>query len=317
MSNATVMGVRAAGGFLALLLCILAPVASAQVKSDSPDVKVSPIAMSANEPGLELTPAMIDRLATQSELTAKQLESIGLVPGKLDDAAIRNVFRIADDYPSRRFVEFVDGTFSKPQDRADAKNWESVSKVEAFIVDAVTLGGFDAQRARQLRETLETAAIAGDLPAQVAARNTAYRLLSEARQTALKTARGYRTVVELLKRELDGREFVQSIGLTLEVRTNAKQPTLAPVSIVTMECVNRSKVSLVFLQRKRGCTDLGVCRIESSADLKSTESKEVFVELKKDGRAYLDRCVLNTKMLIDGAEVSRTLPGKFTSHTTP
>ncbi len=318
---------------LSILLCTLPAAALAQNQQfqqmqqmppgDFWDAKISPIALSANVPGLEFTAPTINRLATQSELNTKQLESLGLVAGgKLDDAAIRKVFQMADDFPARRFVDFFDGAFGKPQDRADASNWKAASTLEGFIKDAVLFGGFNADRERDLRAALETAGVPGDEPDQVKARGTAYRMLSEARQASLKTARGYRQLVDLLRRELEGREFVQNIGLVVEVRTGGKQPTLAPVSLVTMECNPKPGApapTLVFTQRKRDCNEQGVCRIESFADIAKggRDYKVVFDELARNGRTYLDGCQLNTKMLIDGSEVNKRLPGRFTSHTAP
>lgn len=308
---------------LSALLYMLPAVVLAQAQSESPDTRISPIAMSANVPGLEITANTINRWSTQTELSSKQVESLGLVQGKLEEKDIRKLLLSADDSPARRYADFFDGIFGKPQDRADARNWKSASTFEVFIKDAVRFGGFDRERERELRDALTVAATAGDGPDQVKARGTAYRLLSEARQAALKTARSYRQLVDLLKRELESREFAQNqnIGLVIEVRTSAKQPTLSPVSIVTMECGPKSSGSaptLVFAQRKRECNDQGVCRIESIAETnKGREYRAVFEDLWNDGRTYLDGCLLNTKMLIDGVEINRVLPGKFTSHTAP
>ena len=305
---------------LAALFGFLAGAGQAQILADPPDAKISPIALSANVPGIEITQAMINRLAAQSELTIKQLESLGLVAGEKHDAqGIAKIIRSTDDFRARRYIELVDGSFGKVQDRADVRNWQSIAKLEPFIQDAVSLGGLDSNRERRLRQTLEAAAVDGDVPEQVEARATAYAMLLDVRQVALKTARGLRQASELLRKELESREFVQNIGLVVELRTTAKQPTISPLSLVTMQCHSAAPAPmLVFSQRKRECNDQGVCRIESIAEVsKGNDYKAVFDTLQRDGRRYLDGCVLNANMMVDGTEIQRTLPGKFMSHTAP
>jgi hypothetical protein len=312
--------IRELAGFAALF-CFLAGSGQAQTPADSLDVKISPIALSANVPGIEITQATINRLAAQSELTVKQIENLDVVAGKYDTQGIAKMIRSADDFPARRFVEFMDGNFGKVQDRAEVRNWQAVAKLEPFIEDAVTLGGLDPSQEQKLRSALEAAAVDGDTPQQVAARGTAYALLSDVRQAALKTARGFRQVSELLRKELESREFVQNIGLVVELRTTAKQPTISPLFLVTMECdlkTAKPAPKLVFSQRKRECNDQGVCRLESIAEVsKGNEYMAVFDALQRNGRSYLDGCMLNANMLVDGTEIQRTLPGKFMSHTAP
>jgi hypothetical protein len=281
--------------------------------------------MSANTPGLEISDKAMERLVSQTELSYSQLETLGLRPGKIDEQTIRKLLQLdsEDDSVSRRFIDFFDANVGRPQERAktaETIDWSMISVLDAFIEDAVTLGGFDKTRADQLRNALKEAARKGDEPAQIRARSTAYVLLSEARQTAVRTARGYRQLVAALKRELEGREFVPNIGMVIEIRTSAKQPIISPLSFVTMECGQNprgnSAPMLVFDQRRRDCNEFGVCRVESIAEVsKGPEYEVVFQELQKNGRTYLDGCVLHTQLLIDGVEVARQLPGKFTSHT--
>jgi len=305
----------------AALLGLLAGTGQAQMPTDFSDPKISPISLSANVPGIEITQVMINRLAAQSELTVKQIENLGVRAGKYDALGIAKILRSVDDFRARRFIDFMDGTFGKVQDRAEVRNWQAVAKVEPFIEEVVSLGGLDSDQEKNLRSTLETAAVDGDAPQQVAARSAAYTLLSNVRQTALKTARGFRQVSELLRKELESREFVQNIGLVIELRTAAKQPTISPLLLIAMQCDSKTTApapKLVFSQRKRDCNDQGVCRLESIAEVsKGNEYLVVFDALQRNGRSYLDGCVLNASMLIDGTEIQRTLPGKFMSHIPP
>ena len=69
----------------------------------------------------------------------------------------------------------------------------------------------------------------------------------------------------------------------------------------------------MFYERRRACDDFGVCRVESLAALNNgPEYRELYFSLRYDARSYLDGCSITTQMLINGAEVVRDLPGKFT-----
>jgi len=59
-----------------------------------------------------------------------------------------------------------------------------------------------------------------------------------------------------------------------------------------------------------------VCKIVSIAEVSRGEIYEnVYEKLRSSGRAYLDTCQLIIWMHIDGAEVKRELPGKYTAFT--
>ena len=107
--------------------------------------------------------------------------------------------------------------------------------------------------------------------------------------------------------------FKQNVSLVVEIRANVKRPTISPLILVTMKCVPPPDPELVFREQKRVCDDLGICRVESIATLDDNSNLlDLFTELRQNGRGLLNRCDIVTKMLIDGAEVVRTLPGKFT-----
>jgi len=239
---------------------------------------------------------------------------------KYDEKQTARLLSLADDSRIRNFIEYFDQGLARSQDRAQARNWKSIGLVEPFIEDAVNFGGFDSIREDELRQALSLAATEGDSPEHVQARATSFKLLSDARQAAVKTARGYRQLVDLLRRDLESREQVKNIGLVVEVRTVNRQPTLSPLSMVSMECASGPRPQkLVFSLRRRTCNDFGVCRVESSADIAKggVEYQAVFDKLATEGRAYLDGCAILTTMLVDGAEISRKLPGRFTSHVEP
>ncbi|MBI3527861.1 MAG: hypothetical protein HY067_07820 [Betaproteobacteria bacterium] len=307
---------------LGALVCAVPAYVSAQSKSE--DTTISPISMSANIPGLEISPNTIERWATQAELSLQQVEKMGLRPGYYDEMGIRKLRKIGGDQDLRRFIEYFDLEFGKTIDNVSLGTWERVSTLDAFIEDAVTFGDFDSRREADLRNSLRDAANEKiDDETRIKARSVAYRILSDARLAAVRKSRGYRLLADVLKRELEGREFVKNIGMIVEIRTSAKQPTISPVSLVTMECessdsANRDLPTLVFTQRKRDCNEFGICRVESIAEVsKGPSYKTVFEALQIDGRKYLDGCSLITKMLIDGVEITRTLPGLFISHTAP
>jgi hypothetical protein len=244
-----------------------------------------------------------------------------LEPGKLGEESIHKLLDLGDDSQSRRFIGFFDQLFGKPIDNLPPEiAWSGAASEPAFIQDAVELGEFDSKREEELRTAVMSATYEPDTATRNRFRATAFRLLSEARQSAARRARGYRQLVEVLK--LESREFVQNIGMVIEIRTAARQPTISPLSLVTMECrsdsLKGSAPTLRFTQRKRECNEFGVCRVESIAEVKDQrEYQAVFKQLQSNGRKFLDECSLNTKMLIDGEEITRVLPGLFTSHMAP
>lgn len=286
-------------------------------------VSISPISMTANSAGLEITSKILDRWSSQTELTVEQLASLGLVPGKLDEGRYKQVLGSDLERRARNFGEFVDrGVFRfdrnqfSPSSREFTPSWDFLSSTEDFIADAVYFGNFDAVSEQRLRAALREAS-QEKAPNELGASTTAFKMLSDSRVGAIKFSRGYRQLTELLRRELGAREAVRNIGLVLEVRTKGReQATISPLLRVTTICNKGPKIEILFAQRRRDCNDLGVCRVESVAEVPGNDNYELAYEnLAKNGRNFLDQCNLETIMLVDGAEISRLLPGKFTSHT--
>ena len=280
---------------------------------------ISPISLSANVPGLEVSPQLIERLAVRTELSRSEIEDLGLRIGKLREEDVRKLLNLERTSAVSRYVEYFDTAFGDSPEQTESIVWQRTAETEDFIADAISLGGFDWNRELYLRKSLKKAAGEGDNPEQIEARMAAYQLFREARRGAVRKARGYRQFVETLGLELDRREFDQNVGMVVDIRTSVERPTISPLSLVTMRCAEEPGVgtipTLVFHERRRKCDDFGVCRVESVAALDDgPEYEALFMALKFDGRSYLDGCSIITQMLIDGAEVVRELPGKFTSH---
>jgi len=314
------------------ILCIIwniIPAHYAYSLFSADEIKISPISMTANDSGLEITSKNIDRWIEQTELSPKQLEALGLKAGILNESLIRNLFTIGDDIQSRRFIdyfdsavqfksEFVSQQFPQTLFAAATEQWQSLLTYDRFLEDAIAIGGFDQGWGVRLRNELIDADKSGDPAVQVRALNKVRAQLYEVRQAAVRRARGYRQLAEILRRELSNREFHPNIAFVVEIRSASRQPTIAPLTEVTLECTtdsSKTSSTILFTQRKRDCNEYGVCKIESMA-LVSGEAvtTTLFDKLKTSGRSYLDSCQLKTKMLIDGNEIIRELPGKFTSH---
>ena len=285
-------------------------------------VSISPISMTANAGGLEVTKATLEKWAAQTELTTDQLESFGVGAGKWDETLLRKVVGSALERRARTFSEFVDrGVFrldrnSTMQASAEfAPSWGFLATSEEFIADAIYFGKFDRDKELRLRAALRSASQEKGIN-DLGSSTVAFTLLSDSRIGAIKVSRGYRQLTEILRRELNVQEAVKNIGIVMEVRTKGReQATISPVSRVTLNCATGSKSTLVFSQRRRDCNELGVCRVESLAELTGNSSYEsVYNRLSGEGRTFLDQCNLETTMLIDGEEVTRVSPGKFTSH---
>ena len=277
---------------------------------------ISPISLSANLPGLKISPQLIERLVLRTDLNRSEVEQLGLRVGELSEQDLRNLLDSEPYLVPQRYIRYFDMRFEDASKQPGSKVWKSVSGLESFIRDAISLGGFDRQEETRLRQSLMKAAKKGDKPEQLEARTKVYQLLLEARMGAVRKARGYRQLVDTLEIELDGRrEFDWNIALVVDIRTNAKRPTISPLSLVTMRCAGEPDAEFVFHERRRECDEFGVCRIEAVAAVDDgPQYKALFRALRYDGRDYLDKCKIITKMLIDGAEVSSELPGKFTSN---
>ena len=291
------------------------------------DITVSPISLSANTPGVEVTQKTLERWSAQTELSLEQMAQLDLKPGIMDEALINKLTVIGEDAQSKKFVDFIDSMVQFRNDRtqqtagpdlSSSEPWRTLLTVDQFYKDVAAIGGFDDQWVNELRTTLTTASKSGAANAQVSARNLARVKLFEARQRAVKRAKSYRHLADLIRRETEGREVTKNIAMVVEVRSGARQPTIATRSEVTMECEadkSREKApTLQFVQRKRECNDAGVCKVESIADIsKGADYEYVYSNLMTGGRAYLDTCKIKTRMFIDGENVDRSLPGNFTT----
>lgn len=290
--------------------------------SAAAEIFISPVSLSANVVGLAISPKLIEQLIVRTGLSRSELELVHLRPGTLDEHDVQKLLDSEREFTLSRYVGFFDSRFRGSSEQEKSSVWQRVSKVENFISDAISLGGFDEKRTNLLRESLTKAAKNGDKSEQIEARVTAYQLLLLARDVAVRRARGYRQLIDALGLKLDRRELEQNIGMVVEIRTSAKRPTISPLSRVTLECDEKTGVKpemvFVFHERRRKCDDFGVCRIESVAAVTNGPDHEVvFQRLKQDGRKFLDSCSITTDMLIDGEEVHKELPGRFTSHIAP
>lgn len=283
---------------------------------------ISPISLSANVPGLTISPKLIEQLIVRTGLSRSELELLRLQPRKLDEEDVQRLLESEREFTLSRFVRFFDIRFRGSSEQEKSSVWRSVGRVKGFISDAISLGGLDQERKDILRDSLKKAAKKGDDQEQIEARVTAHQLLREARDVAVRRARGYRQLIDALGLKLGRRDLEQNIGMILEVRTSAQRPTISPLSRVTIECAKWSDTGmipkLVFRERRRECGDFGVCRVESIATLGDGPGFiALFKALKDNGRRLLDGCSITTEMLIDGEEVEKTLPGRFTSHIAP
>lgn len=298
---------------------------ASSTRTEASEARVSPISMSPNTPGIDVTDKMIERWGLQAELSKRQLEAVGVKSGKLDTDRMRTIL-FDLDFRAKRFIDYVDINIGRSLGeplRSDIQtsnrpiNWNDLAILDDFIADAVTFGGFNTQREDEFRRALQDAASQNESIERSRARIAASRLLGEARNSAARVARGYKIFGDILRRELETRESVRNVGLVMEVRSlTTKQPTISPLTRVTMRCGGEPDLGLLFTQRKRECSELGVCRIESFAEADRIASHAtVFDKLSKGGRRYLDGCLIAASMMIDGLEINPELPGKFTLHT--
>lgn len=285
--------------------------------SPDPEVWISPVSLTANEPGLELSEAFIELLVVRSELTYPELEKLGIRPGMLPESAVRTLLESLSDFNTSRYIRFFDATFGETSDLSLPNNvWQRISEFDSFISDAIVLGDLDEKKEGLLRRSLEIAGKGEGTTEIFSARSQAFRLLLDARTNASRKARAYRKLSQALDLELSKRVFEQSIGMVVDIRTKAKRSTISPVSLVRIQCNDKEKPSLnlIFRERKRECDELGTCRVESISTLRDNQDAlHLFNRLRESGRNYLDQCTMTTKMLIDGSEVEKMLPGKFTS----
>ena len=276
---------------------------------------VSPISMSAAKPGIEVTQAVIDRWALQTDLQSTHFKLLDVAPATISERDLRTLLESPVDLRAQRFVDLADRHIL----RADRSTWGTesgralmlaLSNESLFIKDIVDFGGLDPKQTEALLAKMQT----GDLE------SSAYftKVVADARQGAVRFSRGYRQLTEILRKELDGRDMSASITLVVDIRAPGRQPTISPLTHVTMKCGRQGAPVLVLDQKRRDCNDFGVCRIESSAPItKGGEYQQVYDNLATPGRSYLDSCTLGTTMLVDGLEVVRNLPGKYTATVAP
>lgn len=295
------------------------------------NIKLSPTSLSAVQSGLTVTEATIRRWIAATELSEEQLKMFGFGIGTLGEEKLRAFIETSEDRQARRFIEHYDSFAAStliqrdvsssrvdkfPKGWGDSFAWQELS-LRPFVDDAVELGRFTTEGRAQLSEALRIASQASDSLDTVRARATASRMLDEARRAGVKRARGYKLLVDAVKKEMEGRDFVQSIALVVEVGSGDRQPTIAPLTISNLLCTGGPQGELVFTQRQRDCSDRGVCKVDSVASVLDNPSyKAVFKALEGEGgRKYLDSCKLKTTMLIDGVEIERTISGRFISHS--
>ena len=170
-------------------------------------VSISPISMTANAGGLEVTKATLEKWAAQTELTTDQLESFGVGAGKWDETLLRKVVGSALERRARTFSEFVDrGVFrldrnSTMQASAEfAPSWGFLATSEEFIADAIYFGKFDRDKELRLRAALRSASQEKGIN-DLGSSTVAFTLLSDSRIGAIKVSRGYRQLTEILRRE--------------------------------------------------------------------------------------------------------------------
>ena len=305
------------------LSVLLNAVPASALAHDKKIPRISPIEMTANAPGIEISGKTIDRWVSDTGISSKELSALGLQAGKLGPSEIAESRAAVEtaDAQGRAFVEFVDQEFGKSAEKVKARVWSWAHGADSFAEEISEMGRFEGSRKKELRRLFDDAATAADAEVQSTARFNAHRLVSEARQSAVQRARGYRLLAEALDRESGGLDAVENIGMIIEIGSSEKQPTISPVSRVGMDCKSSvfqtypAPESLVFTRRKLDCNDSGVCRVESIAEVtKGPEYEDVYKKLKTDGRNYLDDCLLRIQVFVDGEEVTTTLPGLFTSH---
>jgi len=298
----------------------------------SAGITISPISMTANTPGIDVTSMKIENWSVQTELTPKQLEGLGLELGIMNDSMINKLSALGDDGQSRKLIDFLDSMIQFRSERSSQSNatfdqpshepWRTLSKASTvynFIQESVIIGRFDNTWESNLRNSLADAALDGNADPQVAARNIVRAKLFEARQSAVRRARSYRQLADIIRREAENRELVKNIAMVVEISAGPKQPTISPRSEVTFECTSEPSTkkpsTLIFMQRKRDCKESNVCSIESIAKVSMGEDYEyIYNKLKSFGSAYLDTCNLMTRMLIDSTDVTRDIPGNFASY---
>lgn len=287
------------------------------------ETKISPISMSANSPGFEVTQRTLDRWVAQTDLSYKQLDTLGIRTGVLDEAAVRRLLDSEVEFRARGFVDFVDnvlrgerGSLSRVNNDNLTIPWSTLNSIEPFLRDAVQFGGFDTKQETRFREAITSAALLPKEGGNFESAAIATKMILDARQGASRLARGYRQLVDLIRKELEGREASASVVFVFEVSTSTRQPTLAPIVQVTLRCGPSDPIVLVFDQKKRECNDSGICKVEATASVsKGSGYRSVYDSLKSDGRKYLDKCTLDTIVFVDGVEIIRPLPGRFTSIT--
>lgn len=280
---------------------------------------ISPVSLSANVPGLKITQKLFERLLVRTELTTLELNNFGIKVGDLDENDLKNVLEWEQESPTQ-FIRFFDD-FVGDANNVSSVDWAWLATIGGFINDSVLYGGLDSSKEAALRESLKNAKKPGDNSKQIEARSRAHQLLQEVRHTIVRTARGHRRLIDELSGNFKEREIVRNIGLIVELRTKAKRPMYSPLMHVDMHCkeklsgeINTSE--LIFYERGQKCDKFGICRVEFSSTVSEGLQDEIlFNKLAgPDGRKFLDSCFIKTQMLIDGVEVSRKLPGKFTSH---
>ena len=251
------------------------------------EIWISPISLSANAAGLEISPQLFEHLVAVTNLSRLELKELGLGPPRTgvsfmlwedDVQKLLNLDRNAD---FQRYVDYFDKSFGDYSGGVEDSTWRSTAAFEGFILDAISFGGFDQEGEISLRKSLKEAAEEGKGPEQIIARATAHQLLLEARRGAVRKARGYRQLAQALERELNEGDLQQNVELVVDIGTSARRPTISPLSFVTMRCAkepgNRVKSTFVFYERRRACDDFGVCRVESLAALNNgPEYRELY-----------------------------------------
>jgi len=294
------------------------------------DIRLSPASLSAVHPGLTVTEATIRRFIAATELSEEQLRKFGFGIGSLDEEKLRAFIETSEDRQARRFIEYYDlyvgntattralNAFSAekfPKQLGEAFGWKELN-FKPFVDDAVELGQFESGKRAELVEALKIATGNSDSPDTVRARATASRMLDESRRAAVKRARGYKLLTDAVKKEMEGRDFLQSIALVVEVGSGDHQPTIAPLSFANLQCTSGPQGEIVFTQRQKDCNERGICKVDAAASIADKPNAlAIFKALEGEGgRKYLDGCRLKTTMLIDGAEVEQTTSGRFVSN---
>jgi hypothetical protein len=306
-----------------VLSLVLVPALS-WAQSTGADVRLSPAHLAVVQPNLVVTEAMLRRLVAVTELTEEQLKRFGFGVGTLSANQLKEIVEASEDRTARVFVEYFDAMSGRNLGPVvtSAKSvslpltvWRDFND-EAFIADAVELAQFGASQKTQLVQALRAAVQDTESADRVRAQSTAMKMLEESRRGAIRRARGYKLLVDEVKKEMDTRDFIKGIGLAVEIGAGERQPTIAPLTLAKLSCKGSPDADLVFTQRLKDCGTRGVCRVESIASVGDKKSYgEVFRSLEGEkGRTYLDGCTLSTTMLIDGSEVVRTTSGRFISN---